>query len=487
MSSKKNPSSSVSMVKIREKAKSAKLGHVADEFGRVTEAKGGTPLTPKPIVDMRPIILGGIQHERWRGYTEILSTDLIAMALLSAEQGDLLAQMSLFEQMEERDPSLHAAMATRRNAVVGLQRVMQPARNEDDPDWQQAKDIADDVADVLEDIESIDGAVLNMSDGVGKGISVMIIDWDPDATICRLRHVNPVLYQFDRETGIFCINQREFALLDRIYPRDFPYKFVIHSPKMRSGHPTRGGVLRTLAWSYVFRNYSMKDWSVFCEVFGMPARIGKYKRGAGNAEKAQLASMLRMMASDAWAVISEDTMIEFQDIVNRGQEPFSAFQSALKGEYFLAILGQEGTSLVGKYGTKGDTAIKQMIRQDILESDCKQMEETWKRDILFPIVMYRHGLDAANLYTPSLHWKYEPPKDLKLEAEVDKIVLLDMGAGKEVRRRDVLKKYGWESAPKDTKPEDMLIDPTAPSPALVPVKEPSGAATGGPGTPSVLP
>ena len=45
----------------------------------------------------------------------------------------------------------------------------------------------------------------------------------------------------------------------------------------------RGGMARAAGWSYLFKNYVLKDWITFTEIFGQPLRVGKYGPGATEA------------------------------------------------------------------------------------------------------------------------------------------------------------------------------------------------------------
>ena len=63
------------------------------------------------------------------------------------------------------------------------------------------------------------------------------------------------------------------------------FKLVYHRYKARSGYDTRAGLLRVCAWMYLFKNYGIKDWVAFAEVFGMPLRLGKYDPGATKEDK----------------------------------------------------------------------------------------------------------------------------------------------------------------------------------------------------------
>ena len=51
---------------------------------------------------------------------------------------------------------------------------------------------------------------------------------------------------------------------------------------------TRTGMMCVCAWMYLFKNYAVKDWVAFAEVFGMPLRIGKYEPGATKADREAL-------------------------------------------------------------------------------------------------------------------------------------------------------------------------------------------------------
>jgi phage gp29-like protein len=440
-----------------------------DEFGRdgkstISERveKRGSSM----IID--ELTLSGLNATRWDIFTSQLSTEYVARCLLLAESGNLLAANALYEQMEERDPSLHSAMMTRRAGPMACERIMLPARPpkgkkkgnniQFDPDL--ARQVADDTMWVVENINDFDGTLIDSLDAVGKSISVLEIDWNAakDGTIDSIRHVNPRLYNFDFETGDLYVTNTENSLeLKRIFIKDYDYKFIVHRSKMRAGHACRGGVMRTITWTYVFRNYAWRDQSVYTEIFGMPMRIGKYKPNATPQDKTQLATMLKQMASNAWALISETTEIEFEEAVNRGVEPYTAFLNALRSEYFLAILGQEGTNVTNKYGSKGDTQIKQLVRQDILEADCKQLENTLRWQLLYPIVYYRWGKKIADAYCPLLHFKYEPAMALAQQAEIDKKVLIDMGVGSIVSRKEIAKRYNFETIEDGAPDEDRIL------------------------------
>ena len=70
--------------------------------------------------DMREVAVAQVSDK----YSEYPSNGLtpvkLAEILREADAGDVLRQMELFEEMEEKDPHLFSQLQTRKNAVTGL-------------------------------------------------------------------------------------------------------------------------------------------------------------------------------------------------------------------------------------------------------------------------------------------------------------------------------------------------------------------------------
>ena len=62
---------------------------------------------------------------------------------------------------------------------------------------------------------------------------------------------------------------------------------------------------------YLFKNYDVKDWVSFCEVFGMPLRLGKYSAAASKEDKEALAEAIINLGTDAAGIIPDSANIEF--------------------------------------------------------------------------------------------------------------------------------------------------------------------------------
>ncbi len=154
-----------------------------------------------------------------------------------------------------------------------------------------------------------------------------------------------------------------------------PNKFLVHAYKARSGATSRGGLLRPCAWMYLFKNYDIKDWLIFNELFSVPMRIGKYKPGASTNDIEALKRAVFNLGVDAAAVISESTMIEILESkvtgTNSSHAKFAEFCDKAMSK---AVLGHTGNA-EGIPGSSARRSRPQMGR-DLVESDAKALMMT---------------------------------------------------------------------------------------------------------------
>ncbi len=62
-----------------------------------------------------------------------------------------------------------------------------------------------------------------------------------------------------------------------------PYKFIVHVAKAKAGLPIRGGLARAAGWTYLFKNYVLKDWVTFAEVYRATTASWQIRRGRDRA------------------------------------------------------------------------------------------------------------------------------------------------------------------------------------------------------------
>ena len=180
---------------------------------------------------------------------------------------------------------------------------------------------------------------------------------------------------------------------------------MVHTPHATAGHPSRGGLLRVTALAFLGKNYALKEWLTFAEIFGMPIRIARYDPSASVDEKRELLDMLKNMGSEAAGVFSKGIELEIIE-ANRGtpSPPYDRLVNFLNREMTKAWLGQTLTvDMSEQGGGKAAAEVHDRVRTDILLDDIRKEGRTIRRDILRPLVQFKFGCPAE--FPPS----HEPP------------------------------------------------------------------------------
>ena len=386
---------------------------------------------------VRPVYARIAAKEASDKYSEYPSNGLtpvrLAQIFRESDDGDVRRQMELFEEMEEKDPHLFSQLQTRKQAVTGLDWEVQPVS----PDPKD-KQIAQWVQDQMKGMENLNGILLDLLDAIGKGISVMEILWDVDGqnqmVISDILQVHPKKLMWDAITD-------EMRICTEAHPEgiSLPHnKFVVHRYKAKSGHDSRAGILRVVSWMYLFKNYSLKDWVAFCEVYGMPLRLGKYDASASEADKRALMEAIVSLGSDAAGIAPSSTSIEFIEAENKNgaTDTYEKLARYCDEQISKAILGQTLTSDSGG-GSYAQSKTHDEVRHDLTVADAKALSMTIRRDIIGPLVEYNFGPEAD---LPLFEIACEDPEDLMQTAEIYVKVRNELGVP--IAMDHIYKKFG---------------------------------------------
>jgi len=369
----------------------------------------GKPLaaTKSSRPDTREIAVATVRDKYSSYPSNGLTPERLARILKEADQGDIYRQAELFEEIEEKDPHLFSVIQTRKNTVLGLEWEI-IAYSDDKRD----QDIAAFVGDVLYNLQDFEDAMLDLLDAIGKGFSACEIIWaivDGKAVPVDLKWRHQKKFCYNDLDQLRLLTEENLSTGIEIPPN----KFVVNTYRARSGSASRAGVYRVCVWMYMFKNFTVKDWIAFAEIYGMPIRLGKYETGTDKADKEALLQAVMQIGSDAAGIISKSTEIEFVQAIKQDGEVFKSLAQFCNTEISKAVLGQTMTSDIGNSGSYAASKTHAEVRQDILESDCKGLAKTIRRDLIRPIVLFNFG-DASRL--PYLKLHFEKPEDQEAEA-----------------------------------------------------------------------
>ncbi|MBM4394371.1 MAG: DUF935 domain-containing protein [Deltaproteobacteria bacterium] len=387
---------------------------VLDQFGRPVE----TPRRP----DERQIAVASVA-DRWTSYpSRGLTPERLAAILREADDGDVCRQSELFQEFEEKDAHLAAVLQTRKNAVIGLPRSVQPFDSED-PECVKDAEL---VTELLDQLDQED-LILDLMDAVGKGFSVCEILWQTGerALPARVEWVPQQRFTWDGSAVRLLTDGAPVA--GEQIPAN---KFVIHRYKARSGSAARAGMLRVVSWMYLFKNYAVKDWVQYAEVFGMPLRLGKYEPGTSKEDIDKLLRTVVAIAANAAGVIPSNASIEFPAAgsATKGSaaDVFPALIEYCDRAISKAVLGQTlTTDAQSGSGTLAGSAHNE-VRRDLLEADAAAIAKTIQRDIIRPIVGFNRGWERTKRL-PYLDIDTSEPEDQERTARTYGILVKDVG------------------------------------------------------------
>lgn len=345
-------------------------------------------LIEKPLLtkELAAPAMSGVRTVWDSTVTSGLTPHRLANLLKSAAEGDANDYLTLAEEMEDRDLHYRCEMGKRRLAVAALPVIVEAAS-----DKPEDVKMADEVRAMVKKA-GFRGMLKDLLDSLGKGYAVCEIMWDRGAKWMPRGYEwrDPRFFIFDRES------RRKIRLLDEANMAEgielAAYKFMVHLPHLKSGLPIRGGIARVAAWSYLCKNYTLKDWMAFAEVFGMPLRLGKYGSSARPEDINVLKMAVANLGNDAAAVIPESMKIEFVEggKSTGGDTLFMRLADWLDAQVSRGILGQTATTQ-GTPGKLGNDQAQAEVRSDIRDDDACQLAETLNRDLVIPFIDLNFG------------------------------------------------------------------------------------------------
>jgi phage gp29-like protein len=386
---------------------------LVDQYGR--EIKYNKPILEEVAV--------ASVRDRYSNYpSHGLTPQRLSMIFKEADQGNVIRQAELFEEMEEKDTHLGGILQTRKMAVTGLNWEVLPAT-----DSAEDKKIAAAATEMLKYIENLEHALLDTLDALGKGFAAQEIMWELSERQIWIKDIKWIHQRRFVFYDAMCLLETPKIITDAspIWGEDLiPNKFILHKYRARSGATVRGGLLRPCSYMYLFKNYDIKDWLIFNELFSVPMRVGKYKPGASATEINALKAAVFNMAVDAAAVISDSSIIELVESTRSGESRiFKELAEYCDKAMSKSVLGHTGSaeSIAGKLG--GEEA-SENVRHDLLESDAKALMKTIKFQVLAPWVMFNYGPTKG---VPVFKLHFEKEEDLAKVAEVYAALVRDAG------------------------------------------------------------
>ena len=346
----------------------------------------GLPITTEALSEPQTSHYSHLQRELQTHPTRGLTPSKLASILDQAEQGDLLAQFDLYEDMEEKDGHIAAELGKRRRALLVDWSVVPP----DNPTPAEKRN-AELLAELVGEIADFEDVLFDVTDAIGKGFSCCENEWHKPGKYWLPKTIT------HRPQSWFTVHRgyrqqlrlRSNTTVDGIVGEPLqPFGWITHVHKAKSGYLERTAMFRQLVWPYLFKNYSVGDLAEFLEIYGIPVRIGKYPSGASEKEKMTLLRALVGIGHNAAGIIPAGMELDFLDAATGDPKAFELMLNWCERTQSKVILGGTLTSGAdGKSSTNALGNVHNEVRKDLRDSDIRQVGSTITRDLLYPLAV----------------------------------------------------------------------------------------------------
>lgn len=346
----------------------------------------GLPITTEALSEPQTSHYSHLQRELQTHPTRGLTPSKLASILDQAEQGDLLAQFDLYEDMEEKDGHIAAELGKRRRALLVDWSVVPP----DNPTPAEKRN-AELLAELVGEIADFEDVLFDVTDAIGKGFSCCEIEWHKPGKYWLPKTIT------HRPQSWFTVHRgyrqqlrlRSNTTVDGIVGEPLQtFGWITHVHKAKSGYLERTAMFRQLVWPYLFKNYSVGDLAEFLEIYGIPVRIGKYPSGASEKEKMTLLRALVGIGHNAAGIIPAGMELDFLDAATGDPKAFELMLNWCERTQSKVILGGTLTSGAdGKSSTNALGNVHNEVRKDLRDSDIRQVGSTITRDLLYPLAV----------------------------------------------------------------------------------------------------
>lgn len=345
----------------------------------------GQPIRMPDLAAPQTARLTHLQRELQTHPTRGLTPSRLAQILDAAEQGDLVAQFELFEDMEEKDGHIASEMNKRRRACILDWQVVPPDRSPSPRETRNAAQLDELVA----EIPDFEDVLFDVTDAIGKGFACLEIEWHRvegfwlPKTIAHRPQSWFTLHRGYRQE----LRLRSNETVDGIIGTPLaPFGWITHIHKAKSGYLERSALFRQLVWTYLFKNYSVGDLAEFLEIYGIPLRVGTYPASASEKEKATLLRALAGIGHNAAGIVPEGMMLAFHDAATGDPKAFELMIGWCERNQSKVILG--GTLTSGADGNASTNALGNIhneVRKDLRDADVRQLNTTLTRDLVYAI------------------------------------------------------------------------------------------------------
>jgi phage gp29-like protein len=338
-------------------------------------------------------------------WTDVDSVQQVKAAIRQLEFGHLQAAALIVDAMR-RDDRISACLDRRTQALPALPFRLEPGEG------AQAQRAMDALEESFEEV--FPDAVLGelQSWEVMLGISIaQLLPWEERGGLLwpRLKVWHPRHLMWRWDTRAWHINTETEASV-KVTPGDGQWLLYASHSLDRA---YMWGASRYLYVPWLLRQWGLRDWGRWSEVYGTPIRKAFTPAAADEADKQRFLDEVTQLGVESTIRLptsadpSQKFDVELLEAKSTGSDGFDRLVSKAEAGIAICILGQNLSTEV-KGGSYAAAQVHESIRGEILQADAQRLAVCLREHVLKPWAALNFG--DANL-APRLCWNTEPPAD----------------------------------------------------------------------------
>lgn len=436
-----------------------------------TQPNGRTGLTTynvkksKPVKNARSLESSVIKVENPRNIYNMyrkfsgMTPNELHWILEAARKGMSFWKSLFFEEIRRRDLRLGGICQTRKLAVAAKEHEISFSAESPVPENVQDEvlifienvlgniSLSNFISDIVEaQLQGVSTFEINwaISDGsmeipAGKTI-IKGIDYIPNHLLCFDDLNNEYRFLDSAKADAMMLRTRGNTTQDRVDLTGLvveqlnPVKVIeVHSLDGNAQNGFMNGCIDSLIWSYIFKNYGIKDWAAYVERFATPAVIGKYPPLMNAADRAVFKTAIENFGQYFRMVIPNGSEVDLPTDSSKSasNDLFGKYLEYWNKEMSIRVLGQDLTTSSGDNGSRALGQVHDQVRGDLVLADMllvkQAMNEVIRRLVYF------------NFPALAEYPKFKYPEEENIEYKKDRSTIFTnlYTAGWKVSREDV--------------------------------------------------
>ena len=339
-----------------------------------------------------------------------IGPERVAAILSRGEDGYLDEVADLADRMVEVSPAIRASVETRTAAIAGARRYIEPGAPTGDPK-RDAKAQAG--ADFFERVlNGIPGVEVNAQESLCAswvGVQAHEIDWQWDGSAlvpAQLVWTHPRRFRWWKEDWSLRLCDLGNNIVDMNGVPLEPDGWIVHVPKTVALYPTRTGVMRTVAWLYLFQRWALQFWVQGAESFAWPFLWAEVPRGATDAVRQEALDGLETMSQERRGVAELGTAFKLLETTVKDGGTWKDLHDTCGREIAKAILGMTDLNEPTKIGAYAAVEVRRGVTVDTrIAMDERALSTTWSQQLGGALMrLNAHLFDGIVPPTPRVRW-----------------------------------------------------------------------------------